>query len=204
VLVKLYGVAYNASMEAGMVAAAVKALGIPDNHTYNLGCVQVQLVARGNGSRISSWTATLSLPRNPAVSVTGEEVHAAALSELSSIIKLLFYAAEDTTDSFLQSAVASTGPFMAFLRNALPTELFPASGGGVQQCADTKVCDGPTFVVIQPISTCNVDVCFLIDGSGSIKDEGWQVEINVVDSIIGAIGKTVAFTCSAAREQCLL
>jgi hypothetical protein len=173
VLVKLYGVAYNASMEAGVVAAAVKALGIPDNHTYELGCVQVQLVAGSNGSRISPRTATSSLERN---SVSLENVHIAALSELSSTIQLLFFAAEDTTDSFLQSATASTGPFMAFLRNALPAELFPASGGGVQQCADTNVCDGPTFVVIQPISTCNADVCFLIDGSNSMqtKDGKWR------------------------------
>jgi hypothetical protein len=78
---------------------------------------------------------------------------------------------------------------MAFFRNALPPELFPAVGGAVQQCSDSKTCAGPMFVVITPISACDVDVCFAIDGSGSITSEGWQMEINVVDSITRAIGE---------------
>jgi hypothetical protein len=78
---------------------------------------------------------------------------------------------------------------MAFFRNALPAELFPTTGGAVQQCSDTSTCNGPTLVIITQIKTCNVDVCFAIDGSGSISSERWQVEINVVDSITRAIGE---------------
>uniref|UniRef100_A0A383VFT5 VWFA domain-containing protein n=1 Tax=Tetradesmus obliquus TaxID=3088 RepID=A0A383VFT5_TETOB len=182
-------------MEADVVAAAVKALGIPGNHTHELGCTQVQLVtstknSSGDGRRASSPLAsTAFFPSASVVSASSDDMHAAAMSESFSIIRLLFYADGNITDSFLQSATAPAGPYMAFLRNALPAKLFPVSGGGVQQCYNTTSCGGPALVVIQPITSCDADVCFLIDGSGSIANEAWQVELNVVDSIIGAIGR---------------
>jgi hypothetical protein len=187
-------------MEAGILAAAVKALGLSNTTTYPVGCVQVLRVASstprstGRGMRLLGETEPDPVPPPNAQISTASfraagAVHTAALSGQSTVVKLQFYAFDAVTNESLQTAVASTGPFMAFFRNALPPELFPTTGGAVQQCSDIATCNGPTFVVITPIKTCNVDVCFAIDGSGSIDILEWQVEINVVDSITRAIGK---------------
>jgi hypothetical protein len=195
VIVKLYGVAaYKPSMEAGILAAAVKALGFSNTTSYPLGCVQVQQVV--TSMALSSRAGKRLLGEEPAtrqqLSAASSEahstVHIQALSNVSTVIKLKFHPSDNVTNETLQTAVAPTGPFLAFFRNALPPEVFPTSGGAVQQCSNSTTCDGLTLVVITPIKTCKVDVCFAIDGSGSILDGQWQVEINVVDSIIGAIG----------------
>jgi hypothetical protein len=212
VIVKLYGVpAYQLSMEAGILAAAVKALGLSNTTSYPLGCVQVLQVAisttlgTGRGMRLLSETAPDPMPPPrpqlpPDSFGAAAAVHTAALSNQSTTVKLQFYASDGVTNEALQTAVAPTGPFMAFFRNALPPELFPVSGGAVQQCSGPTTCDGPTFVVITQIKTCNVDVCFAIDGSGSITSDRWQVEINAVDSITRAIGEVISERLNAAAS----
>jgi len=57
--------------------------------------------------------------------------------------------------------------------------------------SDNKgVCQGPRFDTVYPISLCNVDVCFAMDASTSVLDisGGWEIQSNIVQSIIKTIG----------------
>lgn len=53
-------------------------------------------------------------------------------------------------------------------------------------------CSGTAYKIEDPINMCEVDICFAVDQSGSIRDtpRAWDIQVNVVDSITKSIGAT--------------
>lgn len=132
-----------------------------------------------------------SAKRQQAVGTTSVVASALSTSDIYSILKLQFSPSGSITKQWLETATNPSGVFMAYLRNELPKGIFPDTGGSVQQCTGGSTCAGTVYVVTQPITNCAVDVCFLMDGSGSIASYSgaWQVEANVVDGITRTIGE---------------
>jgi uncharacterized protein (UPF0333 family) len=206
--VKLNGVALLNSSELNAIAiAAAKALGV-DNYSYNF--VHVSVVTSSSGLRhrrllsdvVPTPTRSKLSSRTRAAAkkaATSTAVTAASTTNIYTIIRIVFLPSGSVTKTLLQSATAPSGQYTAYLRNALPPELFPNAGGSLQQCDSSTTCSGTVYVVIQPIATCSVAVCFLMDGSGSISwvTGAWEVEANMVDSITRTIGECVRWSQSA-------
>lgn len=75
------------------------------------------------------------------------------------------------------------------------------AGGALCSVGTNGDCEGTVYTVQRAIPWCPVDVCFLLDGSGSMAQSAWEIEANVVDSMIRSIGEVdPSGTCNAPHS----
>jgi len=215
---KLAGVTYvPETMEAALIDAAWRALGLA-SYPKNIIHVIVGLGSRRRGllQADPKPVATQSKFNNGGQRVGSVQASAAAEE---SVVRIEFPATPDYGQASLIAATAPTTSFLPFLRNYLPSGWFPSGGFRFHACGYVRAllpvlllrplhngaggsvcgvdsngaCQGTVYTIVQTIATCKVDVCFLMDGSGSMSDASWEVEANVVDNIARIIGDDAAY-----------
>jgi len=67
--------------------------------------------------------------------------------------------------------------------------LIPVRAGNMCISDGTGSCTGPVIPCPVRMQQCTVDICFAIDGSGSIEEaNAWSAEVSIVRGIVGSIG----------------
>ncbi|GBG00309.1 hypothetical protein Rsub_13287 [Raphidocelis subcapitata] len=109
-------------------------------------------------------------------------------------LQLVFPPATGFSADAIQAAVNSAA-FWPFLRNYLAANLDFTQGGSVCEAPALQECEGTVFQIPRRVSNCPVDVCFLMDGSGSISSYpgAWEIEGNIIDSIVTSMGNGDAY-----------
>ncbi|GBF97829.1 hypothetical protein Rsub_11355 [Raphidocelis subcapitata] len=109
-------------------------------------------------------------------------------------LQLVFGTATGFSADAIQAAVNSAA-FWPFLRNNLAANLDFTQGGSICEAPALQECQGAVFQIPRRVSNCPVDVCFLMDGSGSISwyPGAWEIEGNIIDSIVTSMGNGDAY-----------